>query len=223
AALAMAEQRALVGVMAAAIGHDINNFISVLHMVHETLRDTDGTDPTLLDEAARATHRLAELSRGLRDAAHPDQSPAQVTDLAQVVEEALGVVRKHPEVRGCEIGFEATAGVALPLRSALVHQIVWNLVLNAAQVQAGAATRRVEVRVGSDEQDGGWIEVHDAGPGLPEPLRNKVLGGLYTTRDGGSGLGLLSVRSCAAAHGGGLSLGSSPLGGLLARVDLRSA
>ncbi|MCB9685421.1 MAG: HAMP domain-containing histidine kinase [Alphaproteobacteria bacterium] len=219
AALAMAEQRALVGVMAAAIGHDINNYLSVLHLVHETLRDERTTDSALLDEAGRATLRLAELSRGLRDAAHPEQSPAQEADLAQVVEEALAVVRKHPEVVGREIRFEGGVSVILPLRSALIHQIVWNLVLNAAQVQAGSQAPLIEVRVGA-APGGGWLEVHDAGPGLSEALREKVLAGLFTTRAGGSGLGLLSVRSCAAAHGGVLSLEASPLGGLLARVDL---
>lgn len=99
-------------------------------------------------------------------------------------------------------------------------RIVRNLVDNAARHAAG----RVALALG--ERDGRVVlTVDDDGPGIPEADRERVFERFVRLDDarardgGGSGLGLAIVRELAAAHGGDVAIGSSPLGG--ARLTVR--
>jgi signal transduction histidine kinase len=101
-----------------------------------------------------------------------------------------------------------------------LSRIVRNLVDNAARHAAG----RVALSLG--EEDGRVVlTVDDDGPGIPEADRERVFERFVRLDDarardgGGSGLGLAIVRELAAAYGGDVAIGSSPLGG--ARLTVR--
>ena len=99
----------------------------------------------------------------------------------------------------------------------LIHQNLGNLILNAAEATGGRG--RIEVRI----VEGGEqvvLEVHDDGPGVPRDLRHSLFDGLRTTKPGGAGLGLFSVRSCTQILGGTVAIDESPFGGALFRVVL---
>jgi two-component system, NtrC family, sensor kinase len=110
----------------------------------------------------------------------------------------------------------------------LIHQIVMNLVLNAAEAVEGRGKVLIQARklespsvLGPTEIQ---IEVHDSGPGIPMSAREKVFEAFYTTKPSGSGLGLMSAKSCAEMHGGEVAIDQSHLGGALFKVlvaDLR--
>jgi len=68
--------------------------------------------------------------------------------------------------------------------------------------------------------------VDDAGAGIPEAERERVFDRFHRREPGrgsGSGLGLAIVRTVARAHGGGVQLANSPLGGLRVEVRLAAA
>jgi nitrogen-specific signal transduction histidine kinase len=62
--------------------------------------------------------------------------------------------------------------------------------------------------------------VHDNGPGIPQERRSSLFDAMTTTKQGGSGLGLFSARTCVHGLGGMLEVAVSPLGGALLRVRL---
>ncbi|MCP3732471.1 HAMP domain-containing histidine kinase [Sphingomonas sp. MG17] len=95
----------------------------------------------------------------------------------------------------------------------LLAQAMLNLLRNAAQ--AGSSNVRL-----SFEQHGGavLITVEDDGAGVPEAIRNDVFLPFFTTRRGGSGIGLNLVRQIVVAHGWTISLAHSPLGGAQFRI-----
>ena len=93
-----------------------------------------------------------------------------------------------------------------------LRQAVRNLVANAMDIQPDGG--RVAVRQFLDG-DTVVIRVTDAGPGIPEHLRGRLLDPFFTTRAEGTGLGLALVSTIAQLHGGSLEIGSdkSELGG----------
>jgi len=70
------------------------------------------------------------------------------------------------------------------------------------------------------QEDEAIVEVHDDGPGVPLAQRSKIFAPFHTTKEVGSGLGLVSVKVCAEQHGGRVVVSESDLGGACFRVTL---
>ena len=67
------------------------------------------------------------------------------------------------------------------------------------------------------------ISFRDTGPGFPPEHLQKVLDPFFTTKDGGTGLGLPIVNGILASHNGGLALANNPSGGACVKVLLPGA
>ncbi|MCU0269742.1 MAG: ATP-binding protein [Acidimicrobiales bacterium] len=171
-------------------------------------------DDALLDRLDTLCRRLGDriddlvLLSTLDEARPLALAPA---DLLTIVREEAAVVAPDATVTGAES--EAA------LDHELVARAVRNLLVNAkrhAQQQVVATVALADGRV--------WLHVDDDGPGADPALRDEMFRRLTrldearTADRGGAGLGLAIVASVAAAHGGGVDLARSPLGG--ARLSL---
>jgi len=169
----------------------------------------------LVEQSFRVSRIVANLHQAMRGVG----SEKVVFSIAGVVRSAAleaarslgdaGRVRVDPDGEGLHV--QAAPGA--------VELAVGNLVRNA--LEASPPGSPVEVRVGGD--DGRVvITVDDAGPGVPEELREKVFEPFFTTRSqrGGTGLGLAITRDMIQHQGGGIRLENSPLGGTRAVIWL---
>ena len=147
-------------------------------------------------------------------------APAADVDLGDIADAAVFAARtRHPE-----LAIESD----LPASGPVVHgdadglwRVVENLLENAAR--HGRPGGHVRLRVTANGA-GAEIVVEDDGPGIPFAERERVIRRFARGRGtaaGGSGLGLAIVDAEARRHGGTLTLSSSELGGLLARVTIR--
>ncbi len=101
---------------------------------------------------------------------------------------------------------------------AQVEQLLINLIKNARE--AGSPLDAIELSVTSGPDGASEIDLCDRGPGFsPEALQNALVP-LYTTKPGGSGMGLALSREIALAHGGSLDLSNREGGGARIRVRL---
>jgi len=106
--------------------------------------------------------------------------------------------------------------LAVSGRRSQLGQVLLNLVLNAIDACRDVPDRphRIEVRAA---RRGNWVTmtVDDTGPGVSEALASRVFDPFFTTkpRGKGTGLGLAISKAIAAAHGGEIEVGRSPLGG----------
>jgi two-component system osmolarity sensor histidine kinase EnvZ len=104
------------------------------------------------------------------------------------------------------------------VRPAAFKRCLGNLVSNAARFAKSIAI--------TGQRDHRWLTVtiDDDGPGIPQAMRDDVfkpflrLDDARNQDEGGTGLGLAIARDIARSHGGDITLGDSPLGGLRATV-----
>lgn len=171
--------------------------------------------------ADRATRLVEQLLLLARAEAAEQPAERQACDLSATASE---VIAAHADVaarKRVDLGLTPAPGVLLQANRVLLDAALRNLVDNAVRYTPKGG--RVDVTVMGD---GPWAElrVDDAGPGIPEAQRGRVLERFARgeTEEPGSGLGLSIVKRIAGLHGGELLLESSPLGGLRARLRLRA-
>jgi signal transduction histidine kinase len=142
-------------------------------------------------------------------------------DLHDLAMEAAQVVREHPDC-SARIRIEVTGG-ATPLEadSDLLHRVLVNLILNAAQaIGSGSGSGTVTVGVDTPPADGLLLarefegpvrlRVTDDGPGVEPDMVERIFEPFVSGRPGGSGLGLAIVQRAVEAHRGLVFLDSAP-------------
>jgi signal transduction histidine kinase len=144
-------------------------------------------------------------------------------DLAQLARDCVALVRQNPDV-GREVHFTMAGPdrpVLVPGDADLLHRVVLNLVLNAAQFAGPSGRVRVEIRSpgecaappGTEIRSPACLSVSDSGPGVDPDDLPRIFDPFYTNRPGGSGLGLALVHRAVEAHQGTILVGRAPEGG----------
>ena len=87
----------------------------------------------------------------------------------------------------------------------LVKQAVLNIVLNGVQAMPEGGTLRITVK---REGEGALIIVRDQGAGIPENIRDKIFNLYFTTKIGGSGIGLAMAYRVVQLHHGSVEFTS---------------
>jgi two-component system sensor histidine kinase HydH len=213
-ALMLAEQRAIAGIFASSIAHDINNILMTYQISVELLKESSGLSPEeqkLTDHLYDSFDRLKDLSQRLM-AMGKEQIPGNLSEcnLSILVTEITNQLKKHRKVRRCSFEVMCDDGILLKANQATINQLLINLIMNAADAVDSNGTIRVILRATDTAV---VIEVEDNGPGIPEHTRKQVFTPFFTTKADGTGLGLLSVSACVEEHKGIIELTRSNLGG----------
>jgi C4-dicarboxylate-specific signal transduction histidine kinase len=89
----------------------------------------------------------------------------------------------------------------------LLEPVLLNLLRNAWQATKGQEQPSIELRGALNRRGNTVIEIRDNGHGVPDEIATKIFVPFFTTREGGSGVGLALARQVMIAHGGFIRLG----------------
>ena len=218
----------VVGHLAAAVAHEVNNPLAAIVMMTRVLLDGDLPDELRRDlEIINAeAHRAGGISRNLLAFSRHADTQKTATDLEAIVREVSRL--KLPELRLSEIEIDIVMPARLPCALAnagQMRQIFHNLISNAAQAIQEHRDGGL-IRITARAAEPGWLEVtvDDEGAGIPEHILQRVMTPFFTTKPigRGTGLGLSVSRDIVEDHGGELSIGNRPAAeGGGARVTIR--
>ena len=206
---------AALGEMAATVAHEIRNPLGgIVSFANLLERDLDSGDPNrrLVSKITEGVARLNRIVSSLLSYTRPLNLNTRKADVREVVEEAAAFFEVDPEGRAGEVVIERSYPVtpqAVELDTEQVHQVVLNLLLNAAQAMPGGGVIRLEVLRQADAAET-LIRIRDQGPGIEAEVREKLFTPFYTTKEDGTGLGLVTSRKIVEAHGGRIALESNP-------------
>lgn len=212
-----AERLAELGAMTSGLAHEIKNPLSTLGLNAELLReaieelDADADDKGAIvrriDNLKRETERLRGILEDFLQFAGElrlDRSPA---DLNGVVGELVDFFLPQAERQGVRVRTDL-AGEPLigQLDAPTLKQAVLNLMLNAVQAMSASEMRELILRThsGTDEDGAPTVVLHviDTGPGMSAETKAKIFEPYFSTKSGGTGLGLPTTRRIIDAHGG---------------------
>ncbi|MFT3961415.1 sensor histidine kinase [Propionivibrio sp.] len=170
-----------------------------------------------VDRAAHVVEQLLQMARLEPDA---QQFTFAEVRLDQLAKNAVADFSPQAEDRRIDLGVGTCRPVRLSGHAESLRILLSNLIENA--LRHTPAGGRIDVDV--DEEDGlARLDVADSGPGIPEEFRERVFDRFFRLAGSdtpGSGLGLPIARQAARLHGGEITLGESPAGGLRVRVAL---
>jgi len=241
--LRRSERLAAVGQLSASIAHEIRNplaaisgSIQVLEKRTPALAD-DPEASRLMEIVLRETDRLNALITDFLDYARP--APRRVSEVA-LADAVDGILRMFESVRPAQVSVRALVEPGLGLRAdpEQLRQVLWNLVLNAAQAMEkggrleiraaradGAPQEALTGRRNEEQAQQDWVEIAvlDEGVGIPMDALDRIFDPFFTTKRGGSGLGLATVHRIVEQHGGSIRVESTLGVGTSVRVRLPRA
>jgi signal transduction histidine kinase len=101
-------------------------------------------------------------------------------------------------------------GLQIRLDQELIDTVLINLFKNALEAVRTVKSPLIELNASLDDQAHAIIEIRDNGPGIIPEAQDKLFIPFYTTKDGGSGIGLSLSRQIMLMHHGNLTVKSEP-------------
>lgn len=223
-----AQRLAEIGAMTGGLAHEIKNPLSTIglnaQLLAESIRELEIDDlekgrlvrrlETLRREADRLRDTLADF---LKFAGQVRIEP-KPGDLNTVVEELVDFYLPQAQHKGVSLRTDlAKQSLPVLLDSAHFKQALLNLLLNATQAMEGTAgdgrPKELILRTSPGKGPDGptcELRVIDTGPGIPPENIERIFTPYFTTKSGGSGLGLPTARRLIEAHLGTITVHSEP-------------
>lgn len=202
-----AERLQLIGQLVLGVAHEVRNPLNCIMSVSEALQEELGENPTYkmyVGHIHEQVDRLAELVRDLLDMGKPLDPERMHTDsLPNVLSSALALWKEG--WRGVPVAVTFTQpdsmeGLNVVTDSARLQQVFINLLDNAAQ--HAPPESEISVEIGAASHGMLSVRITDQGPGMPADVLQRVPEPFFTTRKGGTGLGLCIVQRVIKDHGG---------------------
>ncbi|MGQ9730884.1 MAG: ATP-binding protein [Candidatus Zipacnadales bacterium] len=217
------EKLSTIGALSASIAHDMGNVVTPLVPLIRLLLRTCEPDAELAETTERQIHRLTALITRLRSFSRPTTIEKQPVDVNGILNETLKMLQTEANHRGAVLEREYAEGLPPVLGDAQeLDRVFLNLVLNALEA-VPEHEGRVVVRTGVDDGEV-TISIIDNGPGIPEDVLPRLFEPLFTTKEGGTGLGLFSCKRIVEdEHQGVIEIDSRPGMGTTVIVRLPAA
>ena len=223
----LAEQLVELSALTGGLAHEIRNPLSTLKMNLQLL-DEDWAQvespkaarpPDLSETARRSRRRIAtllaeadHLERILQDfLQYVGKRELQLveTDLNELVGDLVDFFL--PQTRAGKIDLRLSPfpqPLISRLDAHLMKQAVFNLLLNAQQAMPDGG--EIYLRLGLHDEGRVRLDVIDSGPGIPPDQQERIFQAYFSTKKGGTGLGLATTRKIVQEHGGGIHVYSAP-------------
>ena len=230
--LKRADRLSMVGTMAAGLAHEIKNPLGGIKGAAQLLQMELGDDE--LQEYTklmiRETERVNRIIEELLDLSRPRKSALGQVNISQVLDEIVMLQKQAVAKR--DISFKLKLDPSIPAISGdrdLLVRLFLNLIKNAGEASPDGERITIESRIDSEYHmsfPGAkptpmvLITIKDNGPGIPQKKLDQIFTPFYTTKEGGSGLGLPICQKIITDHGGFMQFINRPDGGTSVKVSL---
>ncbi len=230
------------GVLAGAVAHDFNNFLTGIlgnaGMVLRKLPD-DSDCRVMVEEIEKAAQHAAALSNQMLAYTGRNAAVSQPFDLKSLIEEMAPLLRISVSKKAA-LRLELADGLpAIEGDPSQIRQVIMNLITNASDA-LGSDSGYISLEAGILEADRAYLadadagtelsegpyvylEVSDTGCGMDEAAQGELYDPAFTTKGPGRGLGLAAVQGIVRDHGGAIKLDTVPGRGTTFKVLLAAS
>ncbi len=231
--LEVSERLAALGRVTAGVAHEVKNPLNSMRLWIENLKEAVPQEQELARQGLKILDseidRLDRVVRTFLDFNRPVELRLEDSSLGELVLEVVAVAQPQIKKAGVQATLECADGVPLVrVDRPLLKQALLNLVLNACDAMSEPLTvpgtnggrLTVAVRGAGDRVQ---VTITDTGRGIPAEYRGKVFQLYFTTRPGGSGIGLATAFRIVQMHGGSIDFISEVGRGTTFTIELPAA
>jgi signal transduction histidine kinase len=222
--LEVSRRLAAIGRLTSGVGHEVKNPINAIVVHLELLKSKLGesSSPAIrhLEVIDAEIHRLDRVVQTLVDFSRPVELQLREQDLRDIVTEVVALSSAELSTRDVTVVSTMPAEPLIAnIDGDLVKQALLNVIQNGAQAMPGGG--RLEVSLHGDRKPSSIgdrfalqspkeaiISIRDQGPGIPDDIREKIFDLYFTTKSGGSGIGLAMTYRILQLHHGSVEVQS---------------
>ncbi|MBZ5695166.1 MAG: PAS domain S-box protein [Acidobacteriia bacterium] len=219
--LAVSERLAALGRVTAGVAHEVKNPLNSMRLWLEVLKANMPVEPEPQQAVKMLDSEIDRLDRAVKtflNFTKPVELKLEETDLRTLLEEVLDAAR--PSITKAGLALRADLPSDVPpvlVDRQLIHQAVLNLLLNACDFTDPGGSITLSLRRTGEFA---VIAVKDTGKGIPPENQKKIFQLFFTTRPGGSGIGLPNTFRFVQLHNGRIEFESEAGRGTTFRVEL---
>jgi signal transduction histidine kinase/DNA-binding NarL/FixJ family response regulator len=215
----------LLGRLAFGVAHEVRNPLNALLAISEALFQNIGGTPEYqpyLEHIRNQVNRLSALMKDLLDLGRPlSRSEFRTISLDKLIESVIDTWKISSEHTTHQVSIERDPrqhSIYVKGDAVKIQQAFLNLLENACDHSPGHS--KVVIKLLKPDEWQVIVKIIDSGAGISADLLDRVFEPFFTTRKGGTGLGLTIVRNIIEIHGGSIALqNNAPAPGLT--VDVR--
>jgi len=202
AIIARQEKLASLGALAAGVAHEIRNPLTAikfrLYSLRKSLPDADNEDALVI---ANEISRLERIVRDFLQFARPSEPELVAVPPQRILQEVHDLLKPQLEKAEIELKLEPSETAWVCADTQQIKEVLINLIQNSADSigHKGAISLRAH-----DENGSVLLEVADTGKGIPAEVQKRLFDPFFSTKEGGSGLGLSIAARIVEKHGGEL-------------------
>ncbi|NIA22597.1 MAG: PAS domain S-box protein [Proteobacteria bacterium] len=208
------ENLAILGEMTAVMAHEIKNPLTGIKFGIEYLKSISKGNSDAIESIELILKEINQLERIAKDMTNFTRMPqvnSEKFDLIGLIGEKIKIHLPEAKVKGVEVEYETDKDV--PEYNGdpyLLGEVFNNLIINSLEAFGEkGGEKRVNVFVSYDDKGSVFtVRIKDNGVGIPKENQKKVFIPFFTTKRGGTGLGLPTVQRIIVAHNGSIELNS---------------
>src|SRR5215469_10047096 len=208
--LELSRRMAAIGRLTAGVGHEVKNPINAIVVHLELLKNKLGTDhvPAArhLEVIDAEIRRLDRVVQTLVDFSRPVELQLHEQDMRTVIGDVLALASEELTTRNVKLVSEIPANpMIVNVDADLLKQAAINVIQNGAQAMPNGGTLRVRL---AEERKTAVLRIADEGVGIAPEIRDKIFDLYFTTKSGGSGIGLAMTYRILQLHHGSVEVQS---------------
>jgi two-component system sensor histidine kinase PilS (NtrC family) len=217
------EKMATVGEMAAGLAHEIKNPLASLSGSIQLLREEvefNEDHDRLMNVVLREANRLNSLLSNFLLFARPQARKLEKIELKKALEETVSLFEKNINCADrITINASFLSGIWVEMDQTHLHQVLWNLLLNAAEAIDGSGCIVISMHPSGSANV--RVEISDTGCGMSQEKTKLIFDPFYTTKSFGTGLGLSIVHRILETYGFWVTVDSIPNKGTTFKIELK--
>jgi signal transduction histidine kinase len=219
--LQVSERLAALGRVTAGVAHEVKNPLNSMRLWLEVLKANMPTDPEPQQAVKMLDSEIDRLDRAVKtflNFTKPVEMKLEETDIRPVLQDVINAARPSILRAGAELRVDLPSEFpSLLIDQQLIHQAVLNLLLNASEFTPPGGRITLALRRSGETA---IISVADSGKGISAEDQKKIFQLFFTTRPGGSGIGLANTFRFVQLHNGQIEFESEVGRGTTFRVEL---